>query len=108
MLQQCFLMAEKITRTWKIDDDIANELDAFCARTHLGRGEAIQLGAWIVIHTSPEEKQALLEMMDARRDIPISIGTMIDRQRADQKAVERLKRQQDEQAKRTRRKKGNG
>jgi len=68
-------MAKKITRTWKIEEDIAGELDQFSQRTHVPLGDSVQLGIWITIHIRPDERDAMLALMDARK--PILIRSVI-------------------------------
>jgi len=68
-------MTEKITRTWKIDEDIVALIEEWAAKTHTPKGEAMQLGAWITMSLSPDERQFMLEMMDRREPIPIKIDT---------------------------------
>lgn len=65
---------KKITRTWKIDPDIAKLIDECSEKTHLPKGDLVQLGAWIAANLSPDERQKMIEMMDDRKKVKIRLG----------------------------------
>jgi len=66
-------VAKKITRTWKIEEDVALRLDEWAAKTHLTLGDSVQLGIWVTMSLTPDQRQMLLELMDARREATLSI-----------------------------------
>jgi len=66
-------VATKITRTWKIEEDIAQRLDEWAARVHLTLGDSVQLGIWVTMSLTPDQRQTLLELMDARQEAKLTI-----------------------------------
>ena len=65
---------KKITRTWKIDPDVAKLIDAASEKAHIPKGDLVQLGAYIAANLSPDERHKALEMMDERKKIKIRLG----------------------------------
>jgi hypothetical protein len=66
-------MAEKMNVTWKMDQDIIEAAAEWSARTRCSKGDASQLGVWIVMHLSPQQRDEAFVMMDAREKVGISI-----------------------------------
>ena len=66
-------MATKIIRTWGVEEDISKRLDEWAAKAHLPLGYSVQLGMWMLMSLHPDQRQMLLELMDARKDVQLSI-----------------------------------
>ena len=66
-------MTKKITRTWKIEEDIAQRLDEWATRAHLPLGDSVQLGVWMLMSLNSDQRQMLLELMDERKEIQLNI-----------------------------------
>lgn len=72
MLRQLLEMPPKITRTWKIDEDVSDRFVAWADKLHVQKGLAAQLGMWLVMGLSPNERQRLISLMDRRE--PVNLG----------------------------------
>ncbi len=75
-------MTKKITRTWKIDEDVSESFAAWCHRTRTPLGDGAQLGIWLLMSLTPEQRQLCIEGMDKREPIPLGPATPGDTETA--------------------------
>ncbi len=66
-------MHKKIPRTWGIDQDVAESFDDWQSRTRTPKGEAAQLGLWIIMAMPAELRESLFALMDARKCVQMKI-----------------------------------
>ena len=64
-------------RSYKLSDDVAASFGAWCELTHTPKGDAAQLGLWLVAHLQPDQRQAFMESMDRREQISV-VATAAD------------------------------
>jgi len=62
---------EKTKRTYQIDEDVVDALEEWGRRTRVGPSDAAQLGLFIIMSLTPEQREQLIGHMDARDDIQV-------------------------------------
>jgi len=63
----------KTIRTWSIEGDISKRLDEWAAKAHLPLGYSVQLGVWMLMSLNPDQRQLLLDLMDDRKDVQLTV-----------------------------------
>ena len=65
---------KKVPTSFRCDEDVLEVMDKWCDSTHVGKGDAAQLGMWMVMHLTPDQRDELFRAMDQRE--PVSLAVM--------------------------------